>query len=162
MATNLGSTDSTSFNTTNMKPESGEQIDALWAQNIGDNLSYLFWGMERKAFDLSVQNDLEGRATDVDGTAFWTKISSHDTLHGTYVFDWASTGDLGNGTFYLDGTVIVASKVTAGSIGGIAWDQSHLTDGEVYAASVHTYQPGGALDKSHFNCSAWSGTFLAI
>jgi hypothetical protein len=43
MATNLGSTGLT-FNTVNMKPETDEQIDALWGQNLADNTSKCYWG----------------------------------------------------------------------------------------------------------------------
>lgn len=40
MASNIGTNGT--FTTSNMKPASGEVIDALWGQNLGDNLGYLF------------------------------------------------------------------------------------------------------------------------
>lgn len=39
MATSIGS--SAAFTSGNMKPASGEQIDALWGQNISDNTAFL-------------------------------------------------------------------------------------------------------------------------
>ena len=43
MATDLGTTNASMFNTGNMKPESGNQTDALWGQNLSDNTAFLRW-----------------------------------------------------------------------------------------------------------------------
>lgn len=41
MATNIGT--SAVMTTANMKPASGEQIDALWGQNMADNTGYTYY-----------------------------------------------------------------------------------------------------------------------
>ncbi len=49
MATNI--TAVSSFATSNMKPASGEQADALWAQNLADNLGNLYFQEKQLSTD---------------------------------------------------------------------------------------------------------------
>ncbi len=64
MALDIGTT--ASFTTGNMKPETGDQADSLWGQNIADNTGYLYYQPKQvhvpvNGFDLQFS---ENTATD--------------------------------------------------------------------------------------------------
>ena len=158
MATILGSSEV--FNTANMKPEPDEQIDSLWGQNLADNISYVLWARERKAFDLCVISNSGGQNyastpwTDY-GRAYWRKVPTHDTMQGTLVTDIAS------GTVYLslDGTGL--GTYTSTQEVGFQWTQSHLNDNDDFIAQAKcVFDPAITSSKASVSMSAWSGTNL--
>ena len=83
-------TSAASFATSNMKPVSGEQIDALWGQNIADNTGYVYY-RPTPGPTLSLQRRVgtfaAGDETGVpaEATAYFYKAGSeHATFCGSF------------------------------------------------------------------------------
>jgi hypothetical protein len=70
MASNI--TTSASFGTSNMKPSPGEQADAIWAQNMADDVGYVYF-REAQLTDLSPTAAAEARYV-------FTKKPSHNGI----------------------------------------------------------------------------------
>jgi hypothetical protein len=96
MSTSIGS--AAAFSYANMKPASGEQIDALWGQNVADNTAFL------RAVSLQVYLSPRGEAPEdawIRGTTagaaslkldltplgYFCRPSAHNRLVGTIRFD---------------------------------------------------------------------------
>jgi hypothetical protein len=128
MASTLGT--NALFATSNMKPASGEQADALWAQNLADNTAFLFHREVQLPIDVSNGATYEvrktpahngfkilGQSTDaVAGVAHirvypagTTHVTANEALSGTYSVPAAAyarntyklnTSVLTNGSYY--------------------------------------------------------------
>ena len=168
MASNLGTGNAADFNRANMKPDSGDQADALWAQNTSDNIAHLFWAKERKAFDCQAWlGDSDGGYVPRDvrvQRSFWRKLPFHDNISGTIYLKLNASG---TASFKLDGTQIIGTYQTVdnsdGAIYTFTWGQTHLTDGDVYQAEGSLSRTVyGDNDYSEYAWSAWSGTTLTV
>lgn len=155
MATNFGTEDGGVLNTTNMKPESAEQIDSIWGQNESDNIAFCVWGKERKAFDLSVYCDSD--ETIVTGWAYWRKLPHHDTLNIVGRFN---NGPNGTAAITFAGALDRTFKSsTVGSAFEFTYDQTGLANGSVYEAQITVQKTTtGAGDFVQCSMGAWSGT----
>lgn len=123
MASNIGTT--AVFTTANMKPASGEQIDALWGQNIADNTGKLYY---RKFFGPSFffsQSD----ARNYNGTFFFEKQPGMVNFMGSLV----GTHDTGAtiGTILMNGTAIFTKTFSGGTLysQSIGTSLSGISDG---------------------------------
>jgi len=102
MATNLGTANGTVFNTANMKPESDDQTDALWGQNLADNLAYLrINGINKPVIQMGptlIESSASGETIEITGTQQFLFNDWIGTLCGTYNY-----GTYGIGAFTSDG-----------------------------------------------------------
>jgi hypothetical protein len=93
MATNIGPAGT--FTTANMKPASGEQADALWAQNLADNTGYLrarqlpfmqYWGTNGTSRVSSVPFTLS-----YDYPVYIQRVNGHNYIQGTMTTSFSMT-----------------------------------------------------------------------
>lgn len=123
------------FTTGNMKPSAGEQIDALWGQNLADNTGYVYY---RKPLvctfgGIGIQSSISLSGTH-HATSYFQKLPEFDHLVGSYVGTTSSGGAIRG---YVNG-VQVFSHTGAGSnwARGTSFDISGLTDGQWYTVSA--------------------------
>jgi len=156
MASNLGTSDGNGFNFNNMKPDSGDQIDALWGQNLADNAAYCAWGKEEKAFDLNISIYDSGEYPYGTAYGFWTKVPGHKTVHGTGIM---SSDQEVSGTLWLDGNFVYGDDTSSKSEQGFSFDQTNFNEGEHYKCEITARAIGAAsADYISFGVSGWSGT----
>lgn len=144
-------TTSAAFTTGNMKPSAGEQIDALWGQNLADNTGYLYY---RKPLVCSFGGvgpcSSISLAGTYQGTAYFQKYPEFDHLVGSYVGTTSASGELFG---WVDG-VAVFSHSGAGSnwARGTSFDISSLTDGQWYTVSfMARHDSAGAAQLKGFS-----------
>ena len=127
-------TSAASFATSNMKPVSGEQIDALWGQNIADNTGYLYYrvtpgpvlSLHRRTGTFA-SGDENGMPC--EGTAYFYKAGSeHATFCGSY------SGFFNNNVskshklqIQVDGINVVSTTFGTASGAGIYYSGSFAT-----------------------------------
>jgi len=173
MALNFGTANGTRYHTTNMKPESNEQIDALWGQNLLDNYAFV-WSQPVKVFDFAPGmfgynlTQSNAPAGTLNGTTkFWYR-EPYTHIRGTlsYLIENAAGQDVA-GTIYIDGTdVAKLSGNTQDTLYkvGFDFDCSHFkTTGNgtnyFYEASIFFKSAQCARDISVQLREAWG--FLA-
>lgn len=94
MATNIGT--NPAFTTANMKPASGEQIDALWGQNIADNTGY--------CYEREITVPLYSQVT-VTNIFYFRKQASHNAIRIAARGKDGTTGAIESYVrFFADGT----------------------------------------------------------
>jgi len=135
MATDFGSANGTAWNTSNMKPEPDDQIDALWGQNIADDLAYIAY-KPKIAIQMgpsSIWNTDNQAALLITGTQQFLYDDNYGTLCGTYNFSQA--GGIANGgdfDLYMDvGTVIKTTTDISNTRLGFRQTISHFPTGSV-------------------------------
>ncbi len=149
MASNIGTL--SGFTTANMKPASGEQIDALWGQNVADNTGFLYY-MDRPAchgrleiIPMTVASSTEDRR----GTWYFVTPPVPRYLKGTTtLYKSDTTSDPVYGSIYINGVLahgigrLAASS--SGTSGGYSYDISGLTANTIYSISarLHTVSTG--------------------
>lgn len=160
MASNLGTGDAGGFNISNMKPSSGDQIDALWGQNIADNTAHAIWGQEKRIAEVYSNHFFIGANAEAVKHAWFRKVPSQDTITGTYAMaGFPLAFAEGTLSFFVDGTVVENNKVLTGLSGSsFSYDCSHLTDGVLYDMEVHHSYSIGSFSELSF--SAWVGTLI--
>lgn len=131
MASNI--TSAAAFATTNMKPDPGEQADALWAQKIADNTGYLVY---RRHFGPQIRFAGEVGAT--HGTLYLEKVHGMTKFQGSF---YARAYDLTRLYFncFIDGGTAVVRDYDflSGGAGttvnsSFSVDISALTTGAMY------------------------------
>lgn len=127
------------FTTGNMKPSSGEQIDALWGQNISDNTGYLYYRpMLACCFGgagILISSSSVGSYV---GTAYFRKLPEYNHLIGSYVGTTSASGHLlgyinnsqffshgGAGSNWARGTSYDISGLDAGTWYPISFSVGH-------------------------------------
>jgi len=106
MATHLGTANGTGFNKASMKPESNDQTDALWSQNLADNLMWLAT-REQQVINHSVTGLTYIPASSINGTLSFKRLPGHDAVYGTiHLYVPPDTGGDNVGTVLIDGTMI--------------------------------------------------------
>ena len=163
MADNLGST-SLSFNTGNMKPESGEQIDAVWGGNIADNTAYNKY-RRKPVFGMGPSIvPLSGYSQIYQEVHFPVELSfTH--LHGTgsLEFDPGSPVGIASADLWIDGTRVVEENYSLSADShdfSFTWEiASLLSDEDMIMAKYIISQVGNGEISSH-GASAW-GTVAA-
>lgn len=153
MASNIGT--ASSFTTTNMKPASGEQIDALWGQNISDNSGYNYY----KQIPMSAWDD-----AGLSNLRAWTftKGPAHSAIkwlgrgqHGTtgvqqmIMWVWGTAGTVANNGAGAVLTATHSDTMTTQQFQRHDLDISSLADGVSYVFGVSNggplqYLPQGA------------------
>lgn len=140
MATNIGT--AAAFTTANMKPAPGEQIDAVWGQNIADNTGFVYH-MDRLAvhgrLDL-IPMTVASSTADKRGTWFFLTPPVPSYLKGTAnIFKSDTTSDVMTGVLYVNGvavhTLSRAAGTSNGTSGGFSYDISGLTANTIYPIS---------------------------
>jgi len=108
MATNLGTNDGTTFSSSNMKPESDDQTDALWGQNLADDLMWLLTREQQVINHAALGKEQSGASGGVtDGTLTFKRLIGHDKIYGTIHVNVPLNGAVVHGiTVYADGTQI--------------------------------------------------------
>lgn len=129
-------TTSGSFATTNMKPDPGEQGDALWAQKIADNTGYL-GGRPALACCLGGVGDSYSQSSTIGtsyATAYFQKLPEYNYLMGTYSGTTNANGQI---TGYING-VNFFTFGGAGSVwkAGTKYSISSLTNYSWYEVGV--------------------------
>ena len=138
MASNITAAGSASFNTSNMKVASGEQLDALHMQNMADNTGHVYFREEA----LPIISGGMGFPL----SSLWYKRASHNAVRAVF----SSSGSLGAITSYLriysvnqepdvDTPVLehsVTQSVSADTAYTLELDISSLTNGNLYCARV--------------------------
>lgn len=134
MASSIGTL--AAYNYANMKPASGEQLDALWGQNIADSSGYNYYH--------EIPIPMYTNTAQLN-TFFFTKRASHNGLkwvgrgqHGTsgvqisYMWVWDHTGTVAGGgaASLLNATNTVT--MNSGGTQRFDMDISTLTDGVQY------------------------------
>ena len=118
MATNLSSANGTAYNTVNMKPDSDDQGDVLWAQNLSDNTAFSAYKKE-PAFAMGPWSSgfsaASGEIKQLDGTTQYLHNKNMGTLSGTCHF--TNTG-MANESMVLkfDGTTIISDSGFSGTV----------------------------------------------
>jgi hypothetical protein len=143
MASNILS--SAAFTSANMKPASGEQLDAVWGQNIADNSGYLRYRKQLACSLGGIGININGPSTvgTYQGTTYFPKFAEYNHLVGSYAGTTSSTGNL---VGRVDGTLIF-NHVGAGSLyaTSINMDISHLTNGNWYPISAWVNHDGAGI-----------------
>jgi len=154
MATNLGSTGLT-WQTTNMKPESGEQIDALWGQNTADNTAAAYHGYLNplRTVGTTILGELnyfylesyaEYNSTSRKDEVYFYKKDGLDTLLGTLIGTYSSEGIstygtvtllVGGGTAFVWGTH-AGENTTRTRNESFSYDISGLTGDIMYKVTL--------------------------
>lgn len=144
MATNI-TTAASSFVTASMKPAANDQADALWAQNIGDDLGHLYY----KAQLIPVVFWSSSSGVTVSGHFY--KKASHNAIRAAFASNgavgsltatlraFAGTKDWGNfvvGGDTPDATTSSAITVSADTQYTLELDISSLTNGSLYYAHL--------------------------
>lgn len=151
MADNI--TSAATFTTANMKPAAGEQIDALWGDNLGDNTGYVYYRKEHypplsisyRITSAVLAEQYNYQAT-TRATTYFNHRTEFATLHGSY-YIFGSSGADGVGlrlaaTFFCDGTSIFGTECSAASAGegsstgSFVFVKSHLTHNTDYTISA--------------------------
>lgn len=145
MASHL-TTAADTFNTSNMKPASGEQADALWAQNLVDNTGHLYW--RNQPIPILLWSGSGGNGSVI--SALFYKRASHNAIRAAFssnanlgsitatlaAFD--STSDYGNYGAADAAAATVSSAISMGadSAHTLELNISGLTNGGLYYARL--------------------------
>lgn len=164
MASNIGT--NAQFTTSNMKPASGEQLDALWGQNIADNTGHLLYRpyfVPAPCMHFSGTNNSSSRPVSY-GTTWFFKTPGHNTLYGSWsVRGTALSGGPGNAIvgLFVDGTAIKGTTGNLGSgdtiyeYGSIIRDISHLGDNQFHRL-VSTVTIQAYFNTLDLDWTAWT------
>ena len=120
-----------------MKPESDEQIDTLWGQNMADNLA-VFWTRDRLLTSINTIIEPGGASRDYWGTVFFKKYSPWDRIHGTIVgTNGASSGADQHIRLWVNSVEIASGTMAWGASEekGFTYDSSSLSDDTEYKLS---------------------------
>ena len=130
-------TSSAQFATANMKPDPGEQGDALWAQKVADNSGYL-WFMHKPGPTIDAYsqrlhaNSFSAGDGTFQGTKFFRKETNYGTLYGSYVGNFSGAGQ-GLEIFVNGASLINRNTSGAGALtGSLSVSVSGLSDGNIY------------------------------
>lgn len=152
MASNI--TNAAVFGTANMKPDPGEQADALWAQKIAENTGYLFYRRyQGPTITYSHPNNTPHHPT---GTYYFQKQTGLEYLHGSgFAFISSNTNGIevnfkcdattiftrtGNGTIFKFGTSVPISHLTNGSFYELTFDVDAITNTGSCMLNLTTWQ----------------------
>jgi hypothetical protein len=153
MASNIG-TDAL-FTTPNMKPASGEQVDALWGQNIADNTGFLYF---RKVFGpyFGFSQPASAAAGTYRGTHYFEKSLGKATFLGSFI----GSVSTGNPIFsiHMNGTSIFSDNATGtlynAAIGTVL---TGISNGAMVEVGWRVIVPSGA-GECNFSFSGWQQT----
>jgi len=147
-------TASSTFNTTNMKPANDEVIPALWGQNVGDNLGYLYF---RKRHAVNWSQYAQSVIPEA-GTTFFSKNIPYNYLTGTLTGE--TTADTNPVlSIYVNGVLgtAIAPAITGGGEyrfkEGFAIDTSGLTDETDYEIAFNWAALSG--ERMYYAIVAW-------
>ena len=123
MATNLGTgADATTFNIANMKPETNDQGDSLWAQNAMDNMAFLRYGDPWAIRNVCRFGPSHIHSPSDNDTLLGTQFfhclgtDSQGTIHGTAVIDMDFNLSVSKGSVTINGVNATTwSDTTAGA-----------------------------------------------
>lgn len=150
MASNI--TSAAVFATANMKPDPGEQADALWAQKIAENTGALWF---RKIFGphFGFHQPASAQAGTYRGTYFFEKTLGMGTFQGSFVGSAAASGP--TITIHMNGTSIF-SQNASGTLyqTTIGTDLVGITDGAMVAVGWRAIVPSGA-GECNFAFTGW-------
>lgn len=125
-----------SFATFNMKPDPGDQADALWAQKIADNTGYLgLRPFPGPCFFADAYDNASGG--NKQGTFYFRKESFLGTMRGTVVGTHKGAAD-DTINIWVDGTNVFTQHYTSTATqfkASFATAISHLTDWNFYELS---------------------------
>jgi hypothetical protein len=151
MATNLGT--AAAFTTANMKPAPGEQVDAIWGQNIADNTGHLYFRkLPGPCFGCSPQQDSSAAGT-YRGTHFFEKANGMATFYGSFI-GTASTGNPSI-TVGMNGTSLF-SQNASGTLYSltIGTDLVGVADGQMVEVGWRMVVPSGS-GECNFAFTGW-------
>ena len=152
------------FTTTNMRPAGGEQIDALWGDNVADNTGYIYY---RKQPLLSFWERVSTSIIEPSATYYVNHRQEYGTINGSFTVYGSG---LGGGaatlfaTFTLDGTFCGGSVIKmAGGAGGLhtgsfAISKAHLTQNTDYLFCSHATLNVAVGQIWNINVTAWAVT----
>jgi hypothetical protein len=169
MASDITST--SDFSEGNMKPVSGEIIDAVWGQKIAENTGWLRYRKEQFVGNISGQhiqavpigyfnNDTYTNAARM----ILTKNANHDQITGTFYSSYISVDAATEGTFKasIDGTEVLADEyggVTNGTnYSSFTWDASYKSTGDNFQVRLDLITDSSESNVKNFHSllSAWS------
>lgn len=155
MASNI--TTANTFETGNMKPDSGEIIDSTWGQKIAENTGYLYYDSHPLLCNWAANITFKGADYDPfddDGTFFVKKTPGYNTIEGTF---WGTQNGAVTFDVEIDGTSVISSGATSVKT-GFSWDASNVTD---LANFEVTYTTNSIQDDDYIrhSCTMW-GTRL--
>lgn len=138
MATDLSESNGTAFNTNNMKPESANQTDALWGQNVGDNLASL-WIRDNLLASITLV-PIKSMNQDTEGTYKFKQHAAFGTIYGTVSGTfYNAAGAIDYFRLYIDGTEVLSGTLTSGGVTSFSetftFSSTHLTHGQMYDIS---------------------------
>lgn len=112
MASSITPANGTAFGTANIKPDSDEEIVALWGQNIGDNLAYLA-ASPKMAIQMgpsAIYMEESSNPMQIVGSSAFLFSRFHGTLVGTFSCDVPFGANLSSAGFSAkyDGTTITS------------------------------------------------------
>jgi len=134
MATDLSSANGTIFNTSNMKPEVDDQTDALWGQNLADNLAYLR-RQNKPAAQMGpsvIESVSSGETIEITGTQQFLFSEWMGTLCGTYDYGTYGIGEFtsdGFDAYFDNGSVITEDNGDVEKRAGFRVPISHFPSG---------------------------------
>lgn len=163
MASSITST--ATFTLTNMKPAGGEQIDALWADNIADNSGYVYYrDFPGPAFYLGFMVDTDLSSTPAfgsfTGTRYFKKMPEHNYLVGSWASSkWGDTTSSVPHSLFVDGTTVInnvnlGAAATSSSSGSFIKSISHLANGTFFAVVERIFLTQNVLATTLVNYSS--------
>jgi len=163
MATNLGTSNGTGFHVANMKPETNDQTDALWGQNLADSLMWLLT-REQQVVNFSAIGAYFSGGLTTDGTLTFKRLTGHDKIYGTLHVNVPPNGAVEHGiTIYMDGTQVADFNASASiQTSTFNWDIPPTIDNGELINSVFTIDSGAApSERSDIKgFQAWSHNSL--
>lgn len=139
MASNI--TTAAAFATTNMKPDPGEQADALWAQKLADNTGYL--ALRRHMGPAATFPSHAGDSGVSNGTFYFQKAEHLSKFQGSYHANAVAEGQVALSLF-VNGVSTLALSIDRTGLGalvqkaGFSLDISGLTNGNIYEIGCTT------------------------
>ena len=146
-------TSSSSFTESNMKPDSGEIIDAVWGQKIAENTGYVYY--ETKLL-CSFTANLSINTT--SGT-FWTKkLPSYNNIVGTFFGTMSAAPASPYNNLWIDGTKVASQTITGALSLAVDWDASFQTNGVDFPISWQMQNGAASIDYGAMSASLWGTT----
>jgi hypothetical protein len=151
MATHLTAGGASSFITNNMKPNAGEQADALWAQNAVENSGHNHWRHQPLPIVRWSGSGSDGSLI----SALFYKRASHNAIRAAFASNanmgsitatltaFGATSDYGNYGAADASAATVSSAISLGadSLATLELNISGLSDGGLYYARLSFSSP---------------------
>lgn len=153
MASDIGTT--AGFTTANMRPASGEQIDALWGQNISDNTGFMYY-LPWPGPTISHTNGTND-LTDYRGTYYFQKRAGMGTFIGSMNGTVHSSGADVTVKLWVNGSNLYSLTTSASGTafkGGLYYYMTGLSNGSFYEVSYQVLGASGA-GAVHLGFTTW-------